>query len=130
MEIDTSVIAFANYEGGLSGFSTPKASQMCSQSVTIKQEFSFQVSIASLTCSTVKDNLLAVSGHEEVIKLYDLKTKKSIGDLSGTHKGSVQCLAATTQHILSGSVDGDIVIWRTKDCLPLHTLKVKNVSAV
>jgi len=96
MEIDTSLIAFANYEGGLSGFSAPKASLMCSPLTTIKQEFSFQVSNASLTCSAIKDNLLAVSGHEEVIKLYDLKTKKSIGDLSGSHKGSVQCLAATT----------------------------------
>jgi len=85
MEIGSSLIAFANYDGGLCGFSAPKESLMCSSNTPVKQEFHFQVSNASLTCSVAKDNLLAVSGHEEVIKLYDLKTKKSIGDLAGVH---------------------------------------------
>ena len=64
------------------------------------------------------------------MKLFDLRTKKSCGELGGSHKGSITAVACTTAHVLSGAVDGDIVIWRTIDAEPLHTLRVKNVSAV
>ena len=103
---------------------------MCQPSEKIKQEFAFKASDSRLTCCAANGNLLAVAGHEEVVKLYDLQTKKSIGDLSGVHRGSITCLAATQQHVVSGAVDGEIVIWRIKDAAPVHTLRVKNVSIV
>jgi len=53
-----------------------------------------------------------VSGHEELIKLYDLRTKKACGELSGEHSQNVTCLQATQKHVLSGSEDGTIIIWR------------------
>jgi protein MAK11 len=90
----------------------------------------FQASEASLTCATAKGNLLALGGNEEVVKLFDLKTKKSCGDLSGEHTGPITCLVTTAKHVLSGSVDGMIVIWRTEDMEVIHKLVVKNVSKV
>lgn len=62
--------------------------------------------------------------------MFDLKSKRSCGDLSGEHTGSITSVAVTGNHALSASKDGTIIIWRTEDMLPLHTLKVKNVSQV
>ena len=39
----------------------------------LKQEFAFSSSQASLGCLATQGNFLAVSGTEEVIKMYDLK---------------------------------------------------------
>jgi WD40 repeat protein len=80
---------------------------------TLNQEFAFTASESGLICSATNGNLLAVAGHEEVVKLFNLQTKKSAGELGGVHTGSVTCLAATSGHVLSGSMDGEIVIWRT-----------------
>ena len=74
--------------------------------------------------------MLAVGGNEEIIKIYDLRTKKSCGDLSGEHTSSITCLAATLNHVLSGSNDGQILLWRQKDMVVLHKLTIKNVSKV
>lgn len=77
-------------------------------------------------------NLLAVGGTEEVIKLYDLKTKKSAGELAGVHDSAVTCLAISRncKYVFSGAEDGLVVIWRATDQEPLHQLRVKNVSKV
>lgn len=61
--------------------------------------------------------------------MFNLRTKKAVGELSGAQiTGTVSCLAQTKEHVLSGSEDGEIVIWRLKDLEALHTLSVRNVS--
>jgi protein MAK11 len=130
MKPGTCIAAFANYDGGLIGFSAPSPAGFTAPNTELKQEFMFQASEASLTCATAKGNLLALGGNEEVVKLFDLKTKKSCGDLSGEHTGPITCLVTTAKHVLSGSVDGMIVIWRTEDMEVIHKLVVKNVSKV
>ena len=65
----------------------------------------------------------------EVVKIYDLSTKKSAGELAGVHVGSLTSLAISrdSQFVFSGAEDGNVVIWRLSDQgEPLHTLKVKN----
>ena len=110
------------------GFSAPSALDFTSAKGELKQEFAFAASDSALTCATALGNLLALGGHEEVVKLFDLRTKRSCGDLAGEHTGSICSVAVTGKHTLSGSQDGTIIIWRTEDMVPLHTLKVKNVS--
>ena len=83
-----------------------------------------------MNCAATRGNVLAVGGTEEIIRLYDLSIKKSCGELSGEHKSSITCIAATQHHILSGSHDGAILLWRSKDMVVLHKLTIKNVSKV
>jgi len=83
METGRWIVSFANYEGGLMGFSAEKASDFTSSKGEIQQEFAFLASEESLTCSATRGNLLTLGGHEEVVKMFDLKTKRSCGDLSG-----------------------------------------------
>jgi protein MAK11 len=72
-----------------------------------------------------KDNLLAMGGFSEVIKLFDLKTKQEMGELM-EHNGSISFLEFfETKYLISGSEDGEVIIWRVKDWVPLHKLKVK-----
>ena len=67
------------------GFSGDSPADFTSSKGDLTQEFAFLASDAALTCSTTHKNLLALGGKEEVIKLFNLKTKKSCGDLSGEH---------------------------------------------
>ena len=47
------------------------------------------------------------------------------------HTGSITYLQFyKTTYLISGSEDGLIIIWRVKDWVPLHKLRVKNVSKV
>ena len=76
--------------------------------------------------------MLAIGGYEEIIRLYDLKTKRTCGELSGTHECTITALDVTSKgtYVFSGGEDGKIVIWRVADCVALHVLKIKNVSRV
>ena len=64
--------------------------------------------------------------------MFDLKTKKSAGELAGVHQSAVTCLAISRncKYVFSGAEDGLVVIWRVIDQEPLHELRVKNVSKV
>ena len=130
MKAGSCIATFTNYEGGILGFSASSPADFITPKNDLKQEFAFTASDQALTCSTTRGNLLAIGGTEEVVKMFDLKTKKSCGDLSGEHTSSITCLAATSKHVLSGSEDGMIVIWRIFDMAVIHKLVVKNVSKV
>lgn len=62
-------------------------------------------------------NLMAVGGTEEIIKMFDLKKKKSCGELAGVHTSTITALAISKKcnHLFSGSEDGVIAIWRVSD---------------
>ena len=62
-------------------------------------------------------NLLAVGGTEEIIKMFDLRKKKSCGELAGIHESSITALAISKKcsYLLSGAEDGLVVIWRISD---------------
>jgi protein MAK11 len=68
---------------------------------------------------------LALGGFNEIIKLYDVEKKLEKGELS-EHNGSITCLQFyKTKFLISGSDDGIVIIWRCKDWVPLHQLRVK-----
>ncbi len=95
MKVGSCVATFANYEGALVGFSAPNSQGFVSNQIELKQEFAFVASESALTCATTKGNFAAFGGTEEVVKMYDLSTKKSCGDFAGEHTANITSLAAT-----------------------------------
>ncbi len=134
MEAGRVVVSLATYEGSLIGLSAKSAKEVVSeQGEGLMQEYAFAASEGSLSCMASEGNLMAVAGSEEVIKMFDLKSKISCGELSGTaHNSTITALAVAKQcnHLLSGDEKGIIGIWRVKDQELLHKLEVKNTSKV
>jgi len=66
-----------------------------------------------------------------VIRLFDVRKKRDLGELSGEHNGSITCLQFyKNKFLISASEDSKIIIWRCKDWNPLHKLIIKNQSKV
>jgi hypothetical protein len=42
-----------------------------------------------VTCAEGSQNLLALAGFDEVIRLFDVYRKKDLGDLVGEHEGTI-----------------------------------------
>jgi protein MAK11 len=57
---------------------------------------------------------LLTGGYEEAIKIYDLRKKKEVGVLED-HKGTISVIRNFNNFIFSGSEDGTIKVWKTKD---------------
>jgi len=135
MQVNQCVVAMATYEGSLIGLSAKTAEDlMAEDGEGLKQEFAFAASESSLSCVTAEGNLLAVAGNEEVVKMFDLKSKTSCGELSGdeVHRSTITSLVISKQgtHLLSGDEKGVIGIWRVKDQACLHKLEIMNWSRV
>ena len=72
-----------------------------------------------------RGSLLAIGGFQEIIKLYDVKTKKEIGELI-EHRGNITSLQFyKNKYLISGAEDSQVIIWRVKDWVPLHKLRIK-----
>mmetsp|Transcript_36990 Transcript_36990/g.56683 ORF Transcript_36990/g.56683 Transcript_36990/m.56683 type:complete len:239 (+) Transcript_36990:25-741(+) len=135
-----SVVSICGYEGGLNGLSfgrfKPGTSTITdlSQPEALKQpaqEFAFTAAQASIMSADGAQNLLALGGYEEVIRIFDVKAKKDYGDLMGEHTGSITALQFyKNKFLISGAEDSKIVIWRCKDWKALHHLQIKNTSKV
>jgi protein MAK11 len=96
----------------------------------LQTEYAFSATQGSINAIAGNNYLLALGGFSEIIKLYDLRTKKERGELM-EHSGSITYLEFYgTTYLISGSEDGLVIIWRVKDWVPLHKLRVKNVSKV
>jgi len=63
-----------------------------------------------------------------VIKLFNLKKRTEAGELH-EHKGTITALRFyKSQYLLSGSEDGTIIIWRSKDWSLMHILRHKKAA--
>lgn len=95
--------------------------------------FHFEAHLLSIKLIDLAKRYLVTGLKDEHIRIYDLQKRKELGDLMG-HQGTVTALRFSTEGIaddieklgkwlLSGSEDGKILIWRTKDWELFGTLK-------
>ncbi|CDR43459.1 CYFA0S12e00716g1_1 [Cyberlindnera fabianii] len=98
--------------------------------------FHFQAHSLSIKAIASAKRYLVTGSNDEHIRIYDLQKRKELGTLMG-HQGSITCLKFSTEGngedgdvertagkwLLSGSEDGKLIIWRTKDWEMFGTLK-------
>ena len=97
----------------------------------MQTEYSFNAAEGSIVCADGNQNLMALGGYDEVIRLFDVAKKKDLGDLVGEHHGTITALQFyQNKFLISGSEDSKIIIWRCKDWAALHQLKIMNKSKV
>jgi protein MAK11 len=65
---------------------------------------------------------LVSTGTDERVLVYDLKRRAEYGTLM-QHEDTVTCADFWGGHLLTGSDDKTVIIWRTKDWVALHTLR-------
>lgn len=71
---------------------------------------------------TTSGRYLLTGGFDEIIRLYDLKKLKENGQLTG-HEGTITCIRAYNNFVISSAEDHNIIIWKSKEWSLLHRLK-------
>ncbi|GEQ67088.1 hypothetical protein JCM33374_g751 [Metschnikowia sp. JCM 33374] len=96
--------------------------------------FHFQAHTLSIKSIDIAKRYLVTGSNDEHIRIYDLQKRKELGTLL-SHQGTVTTLkfskeglqagdpSKSGKWLLSGSEDGKIIIWRTKDWETFGTLK-------
>lgn len=96
--------------------------------------FHFEAHSLSIKSIDVGRRYLVTGSNDEHIRIYDLQKRKELGNLL-SHQGTVTTLKFSSEQkeaesteksgkwLLSGSEDGKIIIWRTKDWEAFGTLK-------
>lgn len=96
--------------------------------------FHFQAHTLSIKSIDIAKRYLVTGSNDEHIRIYDLQKRKELGTLL-SHQGTVTTLKFSKESVdttdaqksgkwlLSGSEDGKIIIWRTKDWETFGTLK-------
>ena len=139
-------IAVASYDGWVYGWETsdpgdgnsgnnnsaaceehPQSSSSKARSVdTVDIKYAYESHIGCVKAAALMEatggTWLATGGMDESIRVYDLRKKKDVGALH-SHAGAVTALAFFgKRHLLSGSEDGTLRIWRVRDWVCLHVL--------
>lgn len=95
-----------------------------------KNKFAFKAMEGSIRCLSNNGHYLALGGYEEVIKLFNIRKYVEVGELVD-HEGTITCLEFyKDDYLISGSEDGEIFLWRVKDFVLIHKLRVPKSSAV
>ncbi|PWY97057.1 WD40 repeat-like protein, partial [Testicularia cyperi] len=94
--------------------------------VTLKPIFTFPAHISSIrTVATAgaDSKWLATGGTDEIVKVWDLRKRREVGQLTG-HEGTITSLVfASRTYLLTSSADANINLYRTRDWALLRTLK-------
>jgi hypothetical protein len=69
------IVSASSYEGGLLGLSFTSFDQV----EALTTEYAFSATEGSINAMAGSNDLLALGGFSEIIKLYDLRTKKERG---------------------------------------------------
>ncbi|KAG0052055.1 p21-activated protein kinase-interacting protein 1-like protein [Gryganskiella cystojenkinii] len=90
--------------------------------------FIFAAHIGCIKSLAIGGNFLASGSTDEKIQLYDLKRRKELGNLL-QHQGTITSLTFHNKtHMLSGSDDGKVCVWRSKDWECLKSMKGHQAS--
>ncbi|KAF9107554.1 hypothetical protein BGX27_008693 [Mortierella sp. AM989] len=85
--------------------------------------FIFAAHIGCIKSLAIGGNYLASGSTDEKIQLYDLRRRKELGALL-QHQGTITTLTFHSKtHMLSGSDDGKVCVWRSKDWECLKIMK-------
>ncbi|RMX66371.1 hypothetical protein DD238_003408 [Peronospora effusa] len=117
-------IVAGTYEGLLYGWECPIVSK--GESIKMKLTFGYAAHpecIKSVALMGAKQGKTLLSGSsDEMIKIYNVDKRVEVGSLMEQH-GAITSLEFFGQsHMLSGSADNSICIWRTSDWNCLHIL--------
>jgi protein MAK11 len=125
------VISVCTYLGGLLGVSLTKDADGNYDYKDVVTEYNFTACDGSIQCATASQNLLTLGGFNEVVRLFDVRRKRDLGDLMGDHNGTITCLQMYKNSMLiSGAEDSEVILWRCKDWTALHKLSIMNKSKV
>lgn len=124
---DTFRIAACSYEGSLFGWvcgrdaeeSTPEQ-----EAYSTTMNWGFNCCVGSLKAIAVSKSFRYVvcGGSDERIRIFDTVLNKAVGELSN-HTGTITCLQFVNDtHLISGSEDNTLCIWRVHDWTCLHIL--------
>ncbi|KAL5536983.1 MAK11 [Sanghuangporus sanghuang] len=93
---------------------------------TLKPIFIFPAHVAcvkAVAASPEGGKWLATGSADEIIKVWDLRRRKEVGDVVH-HEGSITYLDFPTRtHLVSASEDGTICIFRSRDWILLRSMK-------
>ncbi|XP_059476798.1 p21-activated protein kinase-interacting protein 1-like [Neocloeon triangulifer] len=103
-------VVVGSYEEFVLGF---KALKTEDGMVRLSQSFANHSHRASVRCVAGGGRFMASGGADDNVQLYDMKLRKEMGVLMH-HDKTVTCVAfAGSTHLLSGSDDGQIALWRS-----------------
>ncbi|KAL3660232.1 hypothetical protein V7S43_014763 [Phytophthora oleae] len=117
-------VVAGTYEGLLYGWECPTVA--AGESTKMKLTFGYAAHsecIKSVALMAAKQGKTLLSGgNDEMIKIYNVDKRVEVGSLMEQH-GAITSLEFFGQsHVLSGSADNSICIWRTSDWNCLHIL--------
>ena len=115
-------VASVSYEGSLFGWEVHPDAKEAGLEATMS--FGFHCSAGSLKAIAVSESgrWMVCGGMDERIHIFNVQENRAIGELS-SHSGAVSSLAFVGDtHLLSGSEDSTICIWRVHDWQCLHIL--------
>ena len=124
-------IVSASYEGSLFGFESKISTEnqmdgdSNTEDIITDMIFGFHCSQGSLKALGISNSgqYLACGGVDEVVRIFNMNTRKSTTELSTIHKGTITCLEFYKDaFLLSASEDCNICIWRVQDWECLHIL--------
>ena len=91
--------------------------------IAFRTVFAYAAHVACVKCVAVNRKWIVSGSTDESIRLFHAKQKKEFGGLF-QHTGAITCLrfhGETT--LVSGSEDGTLAVWRTKDWECIKVLK-------
>jgi protein MAK11 len=125
-------IAACSYEGSLFGWvcerqqgeSAAADTDADEEAFSTTMNWGFNCCVGSLKAMAISQSrkFVVCGGSDERVRIFDTEQNKAIGELSN-HTGTVTCLEFVGDtHLLSGSEDMALCIWRVHDWTCLHIL--------